>query len=1125
MNAMERNKQQKAAIFSQKPLIAVSAGAGSGKTSVLTERYRFILEEKLSSSSFGADVKEIVALTFTEKAAREMRNRIRHQIENRVETTTGETQLFWKKQLQDFEQATISTFHSFCMKLLKDFSFEAGVYPDFELMDDLKSTQLKNKIICDILDHPDDQEKWETINRYYSRSTIKGLVTSIYGKMREFETPIQYWLTGENRLKQNDLEQLIDDLKGTIEVQIEKFMVVAKKYRSEFPQPETITKASAVQAKLREISALIDSPKPSTMTWYQEMIKLSVPATAERHAPALYQFYKEELLPFKEFMNLQHKQLTSLKKQQLSPEQIEMLNEILTVFSDVVQKFNQAYSREKRALNVLDFSDLQQKAISLLEHKHIQQICQQQYKHFLLDEFQDTNHLQMSLLEKIQPLYQFIVGDGKQSIYRFRGADVGLIKQVSQAAKKDKENGEYINLFVNYRTCSSIIDFVNLTFQQLLKVEPTEAHLPYKIEYEKLESYRNSDKEQENRVELFEAAEKEMEYQFIANRIVEMKSTKQEIFDKKTQRWRSVDWFDIAILIPTRTNLLKLERALQNKNIPYTVYGGLGFYDQPEVIDMMMLLQWLNRPFEELYIFALLKSPLFGLSLEDLYKLKQASEKEVVSFIYEEKFLEHPSLNENIRSNLRKLSSWYQQHIPFIVTTRLKERLRLLFRESGLETVCLLHKNNVQRVRNVEKLIDILDGFNTSSLEEMLNRLSVIKDLSDKEGNAEVELSDDNSLHIMTVHASKGLEFPVVFVTNINGTPRPDSGDIRFDETSGLVAKCKIDNQTDILAAQIAITPGSFTEADLISKKQAEEEWKRLFYVAVTRARDYLVLTGHGKGKGSWLEQLNKAMEMDETLLGKIKLIESFQDVGKILHEKKVYKLPQFQEREEPPISFSVSEVMSYLHDPVSYYMKHVLKLDINLNDEETQKEYDEWPEQNKSRNFKATVLGTLVHRACELLDIGLAKKEAIERTLSEILASDEEEGLYNSQLETLLENYQWKQKSLGDPVANEWNFTLNLEGVYLIGEIDKIVKAGNDLQVIDLKTNFISEENTEQLIQYYKPQLYLYKLAYEHQMNLTINKMSLFFLRDKDNGIYDIPYENQYEEYLREKIREMASL
>jgi ATP-dependent helicase/nuclease subunit A len=1121
---MERNIQQRAAIFSKKPFITVSAGAGSGKTSVLTERYRFILEECLHSNSFGANVKEIVALTFTEKAAREMRNRIRSQIEKMVESSNDPSKQFWMTQLQDFEQATISTFHSFCMKLLKEYSFEADVYPDFSLMDDLQSSQLKKQVINDLLEEANYLDKWQSLYVYYPPSKIKDLVISVYGKMREFETPIQHWLSEANVLDQSVLEQEVLNLEASIINQIEHFKLVAIEYRSEFPAPELITRASAVQARLKEIIDIIDSLSIGAMNWYQSIIKINVPNTAEKHAPALYQFYKHELLPFKEEINSQFKQIAVFNKQLLSSGQIGIMNEIMTVFANILLHFDQVYTREKRALNVLDFSDLQQKAISLLEHDHIQELCRKQYKHFLLDEVQDTNHLQMSLLERINPTYRFIVGDGKQSIYRFRGADVSLIKQMSELAKKDSENGEYINLFINYRTCASIIDFVNLTFEQLMKVDQSEVQIPYKIQYEKLESARTGNREQENRVELYEASDKDSEYQFIANRIVEMKKMKQEIYDKDTKIWRNVDWHDIAILIPTRTNLLKLEIELQNKSIPYTVYGGLGFYDQPEVRDIIMFLQWLNRPYEELHIFAFLKSPLIGLTLDDLYKIKQASKKDVASYLYQQHFINDSSLSDHAKKALMKFSRFFLDYIPFIPSAGIKTSLRQLFQKSGLETICLLQKNNVQRVRNVEKLIDILAGFNSISLEEMINRLTVVMEFSEKEGNAEVELTDENSLHIMTVHASKGLEFPIVFVTNLNGTPRSDSGDVRFDETIGLVAKCKVENEVDLLASPIEIKPLIFSQTEEISKRQGEEEWKRLFYVAVTRARDYLVLTAHGQGRGSWLDQLNTVMEMDNLLQDKIKMIDTFQNEERVVLNRKEYELPNYQKREDLPVSFSVSEVTSFIHDPSSYYMKHVLKLDVNLDEEEGQREYDEWLDEETPK-YSPAILGTLVHRACELIDLGYQNNDAMNLALREMSLREDEQPLYLGKLSMFLQHYERSQDKLGDPIANEWKFTLDIDGVYIIGEIDKVVKTENCYHVIDLKTNYITEDNIHTLIEYYKPQLYLYKLAYENINDVTIKSMKLFFLRNKENGIYDIPFEIEFENHLKEQIRKMAKL
>ncbi|MCD8501044.1 MAG: UvrD-helicase domain-containing protein [Bacillaceae bacterium] len=301
--------------------------------------------------------------------------------------------------------------------------------------------------------------------------------------------------------------------------------------------------------------------------------------------------------------------------------------------------------------------------MALLEDEQVQQACRKKYRHMMVDEFQDTNQLQMNMLEFIQPEFRFVVGDGKQSIYRFRGADVSLMKQLVTLSQKDK-TGDFIDMSTNYRTCDSIIQFVNQAFTEIMGRDSTGPS--YKIHYSLIDSHRKGEQEQKPRVELITIPEVEKdesvdeveivsEYDVIINRMIEIMEQKNRIVFANEQ-WRAPKWSDFAILIQARTKLTKLERALKHKKIPYTVYGGIGFYEKQEVRDMLTLIKWLNRPWEPLFIYALLRSPIFGLTVEHFLNINASvGEEDLASYIYEGTFQNDQQLDAVIIKALKKI--------------------------------------------------------------------------------------------------------------------------------------------------------------------------------------------------------------------------------------------------------------------------------------------------------------------------------------------------------------------------------------------------------------------------------------------------------------------------------------
>lgn len=1129
--SMGFNREQQLAIYGEEPLIVTAAGAGSGKTSVLTERYVFLCEEKLknqlgyiSEMGIGAEVHSIVALTFTEDAALEMRGRIRQRLKEKWENVEDElppqyyeeAKQFWKMQIENLEQAVISTFHSFCQKIVSEHPLELNVFPNMKAMDDIESKLMKTEIFSDIVEEAEEALKWQVLLNSDSPKALRENIFNIYGKLKEFEAEA----TVRDSLNIQRLLNQMDEQEKEKYVALKRFDDEFKTFFQSAPEYEDLTPANVLIFNAALVT--FDSGKSLEDLYYSlekglSKIKNKVPVQIQKQHP--------------EFYNLLTCWLNTRNRWNACPTDEDKMyfETLLREFESLVAEFDTKYEQQKREQALLDFSDLQQKAIGLLNDTEVQKYYGKKYKHFLLDEFQDTNQLQFKMLERIKPQYSFIVGDGKQSIYKFRGADVQLLNTMSKQAKKSA-NASFVDMNMNYRTCDSIIKFVNDLFEQehLMRTELAEDAPLYKTEYSPLSANRNAETEKQPRVELITIPEEQdkttdsNQYVMIARRMVELVKSKAEVFDKKKKVWRPVEWRDMAILMASRTDLAKIEKALNDLEVPFYVYGGLGFYKRQEIVDFITILQWLNRPSEDLYIYAMLRSPMFGLTIDDFLQIQKASgeHRNIALFIYNKEYVHLK--DEQLKQKVESFYQLYIKWVPFHWSSAIKPILLQMFVDSRLKQVILLQKNNLAKLNNVEKLIDIITSLQAPTMDNMLRKLIFLAELSEKEGDADVELTGGNFVHIMTIHGSKGLEFPVVSVPNLSKRMNADKEMFRYDNEGGLYVKCKREDEFEVLAAPKEVKSANFDELSNVTKEQNIEEYKRLLYVALTRARDQLILSTKNKPeRNTWYYWIDQALKTSESLNNYLTIKDAIPEQTPINTAEEMYEGPLKRVNRSVPISFSVSEVMSYLKDPDDFYEKYILKLNEQWLEDEEEISHLEEDIVVPANKVKATVLGTIVHKICELLDQGHSEHEAFRQAFSSFTEKVESE-IYSQQVKPLVKAYL--NHDLGTPVENEWKFSLHIDNVNIIGEIDKVVQSETGLQVIDLKTNKVSR-NIDELLSYYKPQLYLYKLAYEQVQHESIENMFLLFLRDDEKGLYEVPFETEYADKIREAIKRMGKL
>lgn len=840
---MRFNSAQKQAIESKQPLVVVAAGAGSGKTRVLTEKIVSIIAEHFHDkhSSYGAPINEIAAITFTEKAAREMKERLANRMGEKAEAAgNSEEKSFWLAQQEEVETAMIATFHRFCRQLLSRYSRYAEETAEMVVLDETEAAMIKAELVEQLCKDRQFANELNQLRAVLSLFTLKRSLVALHDAVREQRA-------GDDAISQFSPSHMWDkQINGAIfEQQKQVAMIVnaVKHAAKELPPLHQLSKTEQKHAQSLTTLAQglpLAANEEEAVAMMNEALPGRVQKAWQESLPSLYVFYEHKWKPFKKQWG-ERNQVASDRGLPL-----------LEAFVTLLQAFAKRYAHIKAQRHVADFSDLQQKAYTLLQIPKVAAACQSAYTHIMVDEFQDTNQVQLQIVQAINPAHLFFVGDEKQSIYRFRGADVAIMNEMAKKAA-ELDEGELIHLQENYRTAPQIVELVNELFAHVM-VQGEDA-LSYATNYVPLKAGR---KPHTNKQALasFHQLESNNEARSFAS-LLQLTMGDGNIEVEAEGKVRQAQWNDIAVLLPSRTNLPELEQAFAEAGIPYRIHGGVGFFEKQEVIDFLNVLNWLRRPFEDAYVVALLRSPLFGLTLSDLLTINECKDEDenLAVFLAKEEapslFASHPRLQQA----LKQYGDWIDFFLPFTFTGSVKEGLLQLFEQTGLRYAVLSDTNGIQRVGNVEKLIDLFAQLNTANLETMCLQMNRYMAASKNVPEAEVEQLGGEAVTIMTVHASKGLEFPVVCLPYMDQKRRTDTDAIYFDQEWDIVFQMKSDDGETIS------TP-AFFQAQEKRSKQALEESKRLFYVALTRAKDYCLFTAADLSGGrSWAEMIGAANE------------------------------------------------------------------------------------------------------------------------------------------------------------------------------------------------------------------------------------------------------------------------
>jgi ATP-dependent helicase/nuclease subunit A len=825
----------------------VSASAGSGKTAALVELYLRLLAGR-TDLAHPLAVEEVVAITFTDKAAVEMKERIRLGIRKRIDD--GDATIDWKRALRSLSVAPISTFHTFCSRLLREHPAEAGIDPSFTLLDDSAEKGLWLAVIEEVLDDELRSRSPEIallVRHFQLFGTGRGKGIGEYlrllaGRIAACEKDTDALSACDNRWQAEagrlfaagcaELPQLLGEVPrilGGKELAFHRSLRnlpgIYHDGRLAVDDPDTLTRLTAMAACVGG-------------NWGKES---GVKERLDECLTAL--------------------QLACRQRQSCA---------LTSAFIALAGKLAAAYRQRKAAQGVLDFEDLLVKSRDLLgRHPDLRAGMQRRFSVIMVDEFQDTNTVQKELVDLLLGPGQrlFLVGDPKQSIYLFRGADVTVFTKARDNVCAS--GGQTLYFQESFRSREGIVTFVNRLFEQVMQTGDS----PFEVTYEDGDHLlpERQDWDDAPCVELITLPEggdgearRYREAAAIAARVTRLCAGDDgvRVFDKETiedgieTRTRYVPrlprYGDVAILFRRFSNLKLFEKALRSEGIPYYVVKGRGFYHCQEVLDIANFLRYLECGSDGKALTALLRSPFCGVSDETLYLMSRADGgicawDRLTARRSSEQDNPHcwSMIDAGDQRRLTSLQALLSRLRPLKDRLTLAELLEEMLTGTDFASALFTTFQGTQKVANVRKLIEISRSFSGTGEGALRRFASLLTDLTEAEpteAEAVVAAEGENVVRLMTIHQSKGLEFPIVLLPELGATLPGETSAVVFDDEFGVGAKLPLADGGW----------GSTLATDAIVKLRREKEsaeLKRLFYVAATRARDYLIFSGEGRGE------------------------------------------------------------------------------------------------------------------------------------------------------------------------------------------------------------------------------------------------------------------------------------
>lgn len=1177
-------EEQQQAINEKGANILVAAAAGSGKTAVLVERIiNKVINEKI-------DIDRILVVTFTSAAASEIRERILEAIYKKLEENPEDTNL--QKQINLINKANISTIHSFCLDVIRNNFYELDISSNFRVADTTEIELMKYEVLDELFEEKylsNDKDFEDLINiytGYRGDEGLQNLVLNIYKFIQSSPFP-EKWLNDKVNLFKNTNQDFAQTIWGktileNIEEELTEGIMQLQNILKDMKKIDELSKfTKIIQEDIYNLEDILryTNSWDNTLTKINNLVWQKWP-TDKKITIDLKEQAKEVRNKVKEIINKSIKKKIAYDSIQAN-EDINEMHVTLTKLKNLLVEFMFKFASKKKEKNVVDFNDIEHFALKILigengEATELAKKYREKFQEIAIDEYQDSNLVQEQILTSISKGNNiFMVGDVKQSIYKFRQArpELFLEKYKNYNLKQeipDNSLGLKIQLFKNFRSRENILNITNLVFQNIMsekvgEIEYNEKeYLNYSAGYkepeentdyagktelhiidlkEKEEIFIN-DEEIDEKIEVEKIENSVLEAKFVAKKINELLNSNYMVFDKE-QGYRKITPKDIIILLRATTNIAPIyEKELADLNLPVFSDSSSQYLDTMEIQIIVSILKIINNPIQDIPLVTVLRSPIFAFTDNDLISIRLTDKScSFYESMIKARLVVNEQLNSKIDNVIYYLEKWKQEekYLP------LDELIWQIYIDTNLINIVGLMPNGAIRQANLKMLFEKAKQFENASFKGLFNFINFIDRLKNNNGDlssAKLIGENENVIRIMSIHKSKGLEFPVVFLcgTGKSFNMRDLNEDILLHQDMGIGPKL-IDFERRIEYDTLA------KEAiKLKIKLETLSEEQRILYVALTRAKEKLIITGISKDLEKDFKQKRELLQIYNENMNIIdyKLVKKYKtyldwlelvylknenkitdiatlytytktDLEKELNNKEQEKLNNIKEKifentKDLKDTENIKEILNWKYRYKKSSEIPTKTAVTRLQAEEDKKiELTEIPKfMGKEKKITPAEKGTLMHLCIQRLNEKQTyTKETIKQmiqslVLKEIITTTEADAINIDTLYKYTKSALWNDLSKAKEIHKEQPFYINIpakeiyenietdENILVQGIIDLYyISEDNKLILIDYKTDYVKKP--EELINKYKTQLSIYKKALENSLNRRVDETYIF--------------------------------
>lgn len=1197
-NEVKWTEEQKQAIYEKGSNVLVAAAAGSGKTAVLVERIiNKIINENI-------DIDKLLVVTFTNAAASEMRERVLNAIYKKIDEEPENEKL--QKQIILLNRASICTIDSFCLDVVKNNFFEIDIGQNFRIGDTTEIEILKQDVLEDLFEEKyeaEDEDFTKLINTYTSYkddTPLKELILKIYTYIQSNPFP-EKWLKEKTEMF-NLSENLEEDFSHTIwgELLLKQVREIVEDSELKLEaERQNLAKYPELQKYFLIINDDIEQLqmlKINLDSWNKAYeiasnIKFKTWATDKKITFEA----KDDAKATRDIVKANLKKVTEkilIFNSKEANEDINDMYEVLKKLGNIIIEFGKMFEKRKKDKNIVDFSDVEHFALQILLKEdgtpsEIAKKYQQKYEEIAIDEYQDSNLVQEYILNSISRGNNiFMVGDVKQSIYKFRQArpDLFLEKYKTYQTKNNQKDGDNlkIQLFKNFRSRKEVLDFSNKIFTSIMSEElgelnyTEEEYLNLGANYEdtnqdlKAEidilltddtdeedlsaeqkasattsTWKETNEDENDSEEEIERVENiELEAKFVANRIKELVENKFQIYDAKKQEKRDIKYKDIVVLLrSTKEPAPIFEKEILNLGMPVFSDSSAEYLESIEIQTIMSLLKIIDNPLQEIPLVAVMRSMIGGFTDNDLVEIRLSDKYDN---FYNTILKSKQSVSELLRSKidqfLNNLEMWRKEQEYL----SLDELIWKIYNDTGYYNYVGLMTNGELRQANLKMLFERAkqcESISFKGLFNFINYIEKIKTSSKDMDSAKIIGENDDVIRIMSIHKSKGLEFPVVF---LSGTGKQFN---MQDLNNKILLHPEIGIGVKYIDYDMQIEYDTLSKQAMRNQIMLEtlSEEMRVLYVALTRAKEKLIITGYSTiDKQNGLHDIcDKYSELNSILLKKCKTYLDWMELVYMYNQdemkelssinvytkKEVLKMCKTEEVEkentEKQILDKISKVK--IDDEEKNRISKILEYQYKYQDSTTiptktsvtelkiaPKKSDlkcaKFLKEDAETKITNAQKGTLIHLCMQKLDTqnknytySQIKDLVKDLENKKIITHKEAEAININKVYQFTKSKIWEEMIHAHVVHREKAFYISIpakevfdkeleEKILVQGVIDLYyINEQNELILVDFKTDYVEDRNEQILVDKYNIQLELYKRALEDALQRKVDKVYIY--------------------------------